>query len=260
MKKPSILITNDDGINAPGIKHLWESLKKIAHVTVVAPSQEQSAVGLSITLRQPLRVDPIHHFPESTAYSVSGTPADCVKMALSAIMDAPPDLIVSGINCGANSGRNLFYSGTVAGCIEGIMHDIPSIAFSCFDHHDPNYDVAAKFVPSVIDHILSHPLPKGTLLNVNFPTKHAPIKGFKMTRQGQGCWMENPEKRAHPHAPSHYYWLGAKVGVFPEHEDTDVRWLDQGYITAVPVYVGELTHHEQVAARKQAFENMKLSH
>ena len=256
-KRPLILITNDDGIHAPGIKHLWSALKNYADLAIIAPAAEQSSVGLSITLRNPLHLEKIH-WPESIcAWSVSGTPADCVKMALRVILSKKPDLVVSGINRGTNSGRAVLYSGTVGGTIEAVMQDIPGIAFSCFDYEDPDYKSAEGLIPKIVDYILKHPLPSGTLLNVNFPSQsHNPVKGIKMTRQGKGYWGEDPDQRSHPSEGHHYYWLGAKYKEYEEEMDGDVHLLTQGYVTAVPVHVGELTDHKHLQERRNHFEQI----
>lgn len=253
MTRPKILITNDDGIHAPGIKHLWKALKHYADVTVVAPANEQSAVGLSITMRTPLHLQSVNWGEEAQIWSVSGTPADCVKMALNVVMKSPPDLVVSGINRGSNCGRNVLYSGTVAGTIEAVMHDIPGIAFSCFDFDVPDYEAAQSHITNIIDYVIAHPLPSGTLLNVNFPTKDLPLKGFKMARQARGYWGEEPQQRQHPSEGVHYYWLGARFVEFDEHEEGDISLLRQGYVTAVPVHVGELTDHRHLEAQKEHF-------
>ena len=255
--RPHILITNDDGIFAPGIKHLRNALKDMADLTVIAPSMERSATSLSITLREPLRIDEVKWSDNTNVWSINGTPADCVKMALNVVMDNPPDLLVSGINRGSNSGRNVLYSGTVACAIEGVLHDIPSIAFSCYDYHDPEYHHAEQYIPKIVQHVIEHPLPEGTLLNVNFPTKlRKRVKGIKLTRQGKEFWMENPDKRSHPAEGHHYYWLGAKIATFDEEEDCDVTWLKKGYVAAVPIHIGELTDHGHLSERKSHFEEL----
>jgi 5'-nucleotidase len=257
-ERPYVLITNDDGINAAGIRFLWEALRDVAEVAIVAPAVEQSGVGLALTLRQPLRLEQVKAFDETMAWSVNGTPADCVKMALSVILERKPDLLVSGINRGSNAGRNVLYSGTVGGAIEGVMQDVPSLAFSCHDHKDPNYVSAAEYIPFIVQHALEHPLPQGTLLNVNFPSSKIPeIKGLKMTRQGKELWVEDPEKRIRPADKEIYYWLGAKLGEFEEEEDCDISWLRKGYVTAVPVHVGDLTLNSEVHARRTHFEKYK---
>lgn len=254
-KRPKILITNDDGIHAPGIRHLWNSLRELADVVVIAPATDQSAVSLSITLRQPLNIQKVFWDDSSPAWSVNGTPADCVKLGLTVILEEPPDLIVSGINRGTNSGSNVLYSGTVAGAIEGILHQIPSIAFSCHDFFDPDFQQAENSISQIVDYIMQHPLPLGTLLNVNFPAKeHGKPKGIKMTRQGKRYWKEKPAKRDHPSEGHSYYWLGTELYQCEEHTDSDVYWLDQGFVTAVPVHVGELTDHVHMSKNKDHFD------
>lgn len=255
-KKPFILICNDDGVHAPGIKHLWHSLKDWADVVVVAPDREQSAVGLSITLRQPLTIEKISWDHSSRVYAINGTPADSVKLALSVILDRKPDLIVSGINRGSNAGRNVLYSGTVAATIEGTMKNIPSIAFSCADYHAyPNFETVQEYIPSIVNHVLENPLPPGVLLNINFPQKHCEIKGIKLTHQGLEYWAENPDQRDHPAEQKSYYWLGAELKQFAEDEGSDVCWLRKGYITAVPIQIHQLTDYKHLNAARDHFES-----
>lgn len=256
-KRPFILVTNDDGVYAPGIKHLLKALSSSADLIVVAPATEQSAVGLSITIRHPLRIEKIDwQIADSDVWSVNGTPADCVKLALSVILPRAPDLVVSGINRGNNSGRNVLYSGTAVAVIEGIMHDIPGIAFSVADYFNPNYAAVESYIPSMIEYILAHPLPKGTFLNVNFPNdRDGGIKGVRFAKQGKEYWTENPEERAHPAEGSNYYWLGAKLAQFEEESDSDVVLLRNGYVTAVPIHVCDLTHHSHVEKHRKHFES-----
>lgn len=252
--KPKILITNDDGIHAPGIRFLYEALKEMADLVIVAPSEERSASSLSITIRHPLTVRPVKWENNVDAWSVSGTPSDCIKLALSQYLISPPDLVVAGINPGSNAGRNLLYSGTVAGVIEGLMHDVPGIAFSTESYYDPDFATWTPYIPRIVNYILQNPLNQGTLLNVNFPSTKTP-QGIKLTRQGSGMWMENPEKRVHPTEGHHYYWIGQKELKNDEPEDTDTYWLSKKYITCVPAHVAELTDHEQLQQRKNAFES-----
>lgn len=255
-RKPKILISNDDGIHAPGIRHLWHALKDEADLVIAAPATEQSAVSMSITLREPLRVRKVEGFENTPAWSVSGTPADCIKMALSVLMDSPPDLVVSGINAGTNAGRNILYSGTIACTIEAVQHDIPGVAFSCLDYKQPDFLTAKKYVSSIIQYVMSHPLPYGTLLNVNFPSKvHQEPKGIKLTRQGKGCLMENPDKRSHPVEGHEYYWLGCRLTEHDENAESDMYWLERGYVTAVPLQVGDLTDWQHFNSRKQHFDD-----
>ncbi len=257
LNRPNILLTNDDGVHAPGIKHLFSALKDFANITIVAPADDQSAKGMSITIRDPLHIEEIFWEKGVSVYSATGTPADCIKLAISVILDSKPDLILSGINRGTNAGGNVLYSGTVGGAIEGVLKGIPSIAFSCHDLIDPDYALVEKYVLHVVKHAMEHPLRNGTLLNVNFPSKeHREIKGFKMTRQGKGVWAEDPLERMHPHGDRNYYWLGAKIVEFDEVEDCDITWLKKGFATAVPIHVGELTDHDHLNSRKHHFDSL----
>lgn len=256
-ERPLILITNDDGIYAPGIKHLWKSVQGLADLAVVAPAGEQSAVSLSITIRHPLRIEKVEWTaPHTDVWSVNGTPADCVKLALSVILPRPPQLILSGINRGTNAGRNVLYSGTVAAIIEGIMHGIPGIAFSLGDYFNPSYQEVEAFIPSIVRYVFNHPLPEGTFLNVNFPQKTPNgFRGIRLTRQGKQYWAENPEQRQHPAENMPYYWLGSRLAEFDEHPDCDVAWLKKGYATAVPIHIGDLTCHQHLENERDLFEN-----
>lgn len=256
MKRPHILITNDDGIQAPGIRHLWKSLQSIADLTIVAPAHEQSCVSLSVTTRAPLKIEKFPWESDAKVFCVSGTPADCIKLALNVVLDSKPDLVVSGINRGTNAGRNVLYSGTVAGAIEASLHDIPAIAFSCRDYFETDYETAIKHIPQIVQHTLKHPLHAGSLLNVNFPSKDLKIQGFKMTKQGKEYWGEEPSERFHPVEGHAYYWIGAKLMSFEEEEDSDISWLHKGFVTAVPVNVGSLTDLEQLNQRKEHFEKV----
>jgi 5'-nucleotidase len=253
LKKPRILITNDDSIHAPGIRHLWNALKDTCDLTIVAPATEKSGVGLCLTLWDPIHIHKVDWHIDTPAWKITGTPADCVRLATSKILKNPPDLIVSGINRGSNAGRTLLYSGTVAGVIEGVMRNIPGIAFSCHNYENPGYENFEKHIYPLVQYVLDHPLPKGCFLNVNFPTS-GDVKGIKMTRQGMGIFKEDPDHRTHPDGYS-YYWMGGKWESHPEHEDSDVTAINNGFIAAAPIYVHELTHHEFITERRDHFES-----
>lgn len=254
-KKPKILITNDDGISAKGIWHLWNSLKDFANVTVIAPAVEKSGVGLALTLHKPITINPIKWQAGSSAWKITGTPADCVRFGLRVVLQEKPDLIVAGINKGSNAGRNVLYSGTIGGVIEGTLRNIPGIAFSSVEEdQDPNYKQIEPYITPIVKHILEHPLSDGTILNVNFPEKVTAFKGVKMASQGRGFLKEDPQKRIHPKG-SAYYWHGGQWDHYDEHEDSDVSLLKQGYVTAVPIHVDQLTDHDFLKKRKIHFDS-----
>ena len=254
MNKPKILITNDDGIYAPGIQALWESLTSYADVMVVAPAENMSGAGVSITINNPLRMKEIEWKPGVKAWKFSGKPADCVKLGLNAFLPEKPDLILSGINRGSNSGRTIFYSGTVGGVIEGALRRVPGIAFSYEKYDNPDFSPLKQYILPIIEHTLKHPLPQGTILNVNFPDK--PFKGIRLAQQGHGYMNDDPDKRIHPTEGTPYYWLGEKWEHHDEHHDSDVALLAQGFVTAVPIRVQELTHHAHIEEHRQTFEQL----
>lgn len=253
--KPFLLITNDDGINAPGIKHLWQAVHEHADVAIVAPHKERSGSGLSITWTKPLHIHPIAWEQNTPAWSLNGTPADCVKMGLGVLLEKRPDMIISGINRGSNSGRTVLYSGTIGGVIEGALKGIPGIAFSFSDFDPPPLSVTQGYIFPLIKHFLQNPLPPGTILNVNFPYNCKDgIKGLKLARQGKSYWKEAPDRRIHPEGAP-YYWLGGAWGAVEEDPMSDVAYLDQGYVAAVPIHVGELTCGQTLEKYKALTEN-----
>jgi len=254
--KPKILITNDDGVHARGIYNLWNAVKDLADVVVVAPSSQKSATGQASSLTKPLKIHTIGTWENNVEniYSVNGTPADCVKLAISEILDRKPDLIVSGINRGSNAGRNVINSGTIGGVIEGVLRGIPGIAFSCSDFEKKEFDDLVPQVRDLVEHFLSEPPHRGSLFNVNFPTNSLDeIKGVRMTKQGRGYWIDTPEKRIHPEGVP-YYWLGGTWNELEEDKESDVNLLKQGYTTVVPIHIDQLTDLDLLDTRKEAFE------
>ena len=202
-----ILLTNDDGILAPGIRALRTELAKIGQVTVVAPASEQSAVGHSITLMNPLLVREVHENGELIGYAVEGKPADCVKLGLVELLDQRPDLVVSGINAGSNAGINVLYSGTVAAAIEAAFFEVTSVAVSLTQPEDGHYERAAQLTVNVIRQILRHAPATGELFNVNLPELSGgdPV-GVRVARQALICYRESYEARTDPRGRK-YYWL-----------------------------------------------------
>jgi len=230
-----ILLTNDDGINAPGLYTLYESIRTIGDVTVVAPDTEMSAVGHAITLTDPLRVEKINKRGEFFGYAVSGTPADCVKIAAWALLDEMPDLIISGINLGNNTGISIIYSGTVSAATEGTILEIPSFAISLVAFKNPDFMYAAKFAKKMATIILEKGLPVGTLLNVNVPNvKEEEIKGVLITRQGKAVYREHFDKRTDPWGRSYYWMAGEKVEL-EEDESVDDTALKNNQVSITPI-------------------------
>ena len=236
-KNPLIVITNDDGITAPGIQTLIEVVKKITNrIVVVAPDKPQSGMGHAITINAMIRIKKFE-IEGVTAYSCSGTPVDCVKVATAKVAEEKPDLIVSGINHGSNSSINVIYSGTMSAAVEGSIEGIPSIGFSLNDMRiDANFDPTKEYVEKIIRYALDHHLKSNYCLNVNFPAVNADlIQGIKVCRQANAMWEENFQEREDP-SGNPYYWL---TGKFVNHEekatDTDEWALKHNYISVVPV-------------------------
>lgn len=236
-RKPRILITNDDGIEANGIYALALELRKIGDIIVVAPDRQQSAVGHALTVNAPVRVTPFHRNGVLFGYAVTGTPADCVKLAVRKLLDHPPDLIISGINHGANTAVNILYSGTVSAATEGMLFGIPSAAISV-DTLDEQFDCscAAYFARIIANFLLTHPLPAGTFLNVNVPAlPMEQIKGIRFTRQGTAYWIDDYEELTDPHGQK-LFWIKGKY-IVPEDDppDTDDAALQAGYVSVTPI-------------------------
>jgi 5'-nucleotidase len=244
MEQPLILVCNDDGVTAPGIAALVESMRPLGHVVVVAPDSPQSGMGHAITMNKPLRLERVHVFNDIEAYQCSGTPADCVKLAVDKVMHRRPDLLVSGINHGSNSSINVIYSGTLSAAIEGAIEGIKAIGFSLNDYNfDADFTAAGHFANKIAAAVLEKGLPTGTLLNVNIPNlKTDEIKGLKICRQARAKWVEEFDERTDPHNRK-YYWLTGKFVNKDHGEDTDEWALANGYISIVPTQFDLTAHH-----------------
>jgi 5'-nucleotidase len=239
-----ILLTNDDGVYAPGLRALRAELKKIGDVTVVAPAGEQSAVGHSITLLTPLLVqEVVDENNEPMGWAVEGRPADCVKLALLELLSEPPDVVISGLNAGSNAGINVLYSGTVAAAIEGAFFRKTSIAIS-LEYTKPkplDFAHAAKLASNVVRQILDHAVGEGTLFNVNIPSlEKGPVRGIRVVPQNVAPYTETYDRRIDPRGRV-YFWSGPDFGCPDPHPDTDVAALAEGYITVTPLQFN-LTH------------------
>jgi len=244
-KRPLILVTNDDGITAPGIRTLISVMNEIGDVIVIAPDSPQSGMGHAITLDSTIYCDAItiDDGPQ-LEYRCSGTPADCVKMAISEILNKKPDLCVSGINHGANSSINVIYSGTMSAAIEAGIEGIPAIGFSLLDFSwNANFDNLRAEIKKIAMNVLERGLPDGVVLNVNFPKIDADVfKGVKICRQARANWVEEFDKRVNPQGKE-YYWLTGKFVNMDNGEDTDVWALENDYIAVVPVGFDLTAHH-----------------
>lgn len=245
-KKPLILVTNDDGITAPGIRALIKIAKELGEVIVVAPDSPQSGMGHAITVNNTLFCDPVKQLDDQThkEYSCSGTPVDCVKIASHQIMKRKPELCVSGINHGSNSSINVIYSGTMSAAVEAGVEGIPAIGFSLLDYSlEADFSHCENFVKTIMQSVLKNGLAKGVVLNVNIPKlAKSKIKGIKICRQADAKWAENFEKRTNPQGRD-YYWLTGEFVNADKGEDTDEWALANGFVSVVPVQFDLTAHH-----------------
>lgn len=236
MKKPTILVTNDDGITAPGMRTLVDVARKIGRVVVVAPDSPQSGKGHALTLEDAIRLKKSDIFEGVEAYECSGTPVDCVKLAKSIILkDDLPDLCISGVNHGSNVSINILYSGTMSAAMEAAMEGIPAIGFSLLDFAwDADFSASKVIVDKLVRHVLENGIPHANLLNVNIPKLPIEeIKGIKICRQAQANWVEDFQKMDNPRNYD-LYWLTGQFVNHDQREDTDVRALSEGYVSVVP--------------------------
>jgi 5'-nucleotidase len=242
MSKPLILISNDDGISAPGIALLVNIMKELGDVVVVAPDSPQSGMGHAITINEPLRLVKVNLFEGVEAYQCSGTPADCVKLAIDKVVPRKPDLMVSGINHGSNSSINVLYSGTMSAAVEAGIDGIQAIGFSyCNFGFDAPMHKASNEIKTIAAQLLKNPLPMGTLLNVNIPHVDE-LKGIKICRQAIAKWKEDYDERTDPFNRK-YYWMTANFLNLDKGQDTDEWALDNGYVAVVPVQFDLTDHH-----------------
>ena len=243
--RPLILVTNDDGITAPGIRTLIAVMQEIGEVCVVAPDRPQSGMGHAITVNDTLHLQRVSATESPILeYSCSGTPVDCVKMAVHEVLKRKPDLCVSGINHGSNSSINVIYSGTMSAAVEAGIEGIPAIGFSLQDFSwGANFEPTKSFVKKIVLEVLNKGLPQGTVLNVNFPKlTENEIKGFRICRQANAYWQEKFDKRTTPFGKE-YYWLTGEFINPDKGEDTDEWALANGYISVVPVQFDMTAHH-----------------
>lgn len=242
--KPLILITNDDSISAKGIASLVNAMSTLGEILVVAPDKPQSGMGHAITIHSPLRLMKSNQFQNIQSYTCSGTPVDCVKLAIYEILKRRPDLLVSGINHGSNASTNVLYSGTMSAAIEGAIEGIPSIGFSLLDHDaDADFDAASEYAHLIAKGVLANNLQSGVCLNVNIPKgKKSELKGMKICRQGRAFWEDSFDKRKDP-SGGDYYWLTGKFEATDKGEDTDMWALEHKFVSVVPTQFDMTAHH-----------------
>ncbi|MBK6777213.1 MAG: 5'/3'-nucleotidase SurE [Flavobacteriales bacterium] len=243
-QRPLILVTNDDGITANGIRTLAEEMKAFGLVLVVAPDKPQSAMGHAITIHHYLRLQKLDLMEGVEAYACSGTPVDCVKLAIYEVIKGKPALLVSGINHGSNISINVLYSGTMSAAVEGALEGIPSIGFSLMDHDiDADFSLVRPIVRSVTANVLKNGIPKGACLNVNVPKASGEaLKGVRICRQAWGNWEDDFETRRDPMGKD-YYWMRGRFKDLDHGEDTDVWAVHNGYASVVPVQFDMTAHH-----------------
>lgn len=234
--RPLILVTNDDGATAPGIRALAAAMEPLGEVIVVAPDKPQSGMGHAITINAPIFVQPVPDFGTASAWACSGTPVDCVKLARDVILHRRPDLCVSGINHGANSSINVIYSGTMSAAMEAAIEGIPAIGFSLLDYSlHADFSASAHYAALIAREVLEQGMPKGVLLNVNIPDlPQERIRGVRLCRQADAKWVEEFVERSDPRGRK-YYWLTGRFENYDEGHDADETALREGYVSAVPV-------------------------
>lgn len=245
--KPLILLTNDDGIHAEGLRYLRMAAERLGDVHVVAPEAEQSAVGHAITLYDPIKAKEFNKNGEFYGHGIGGTPADSVKLAVYSLLPRPPDLVMSGINDGANLGINVLYSGTVSAATEAAILGVPAMSVSIDQKKDPPFHWALPHIETVARWILEHGLPRGVAVNVNIPAlPPEEVRGYRLTRQGLTKFKERFEQREDPRG-NHYYWLSGQATADESEADTDVAAVRGGYVSVTPLFY-DLTAHEHTEA------------
>lgn len=233
-EKPIILISSDDGIEAKGLCSLVQYLKEFGDIYVVAPIAPQSGKSSAITVEVPLRAYKVDDFPDAVAYKITGTPVDCIKLALHTLLPHRPDFIVSGINHGANTGISAIYSGTMGAAFEGCIAGVPSIGFSFLTHlMDVDFSPCEPFIKSIMGEVIENGLPDGVCLNVNIPA-NCDIKGIKAAIAAPGRWTDEFAVREDPHGKTVYWLTGRYLDYEPHNRDTDLAVIADGYVSVVP--------------------------
>jgi 5'-nucleotidase len=250
-----ILCCNDDGILAPGLHALHDAVQDLGQVTVAAPSAEQSAVGHAITLSNPIKCRGVERDGKFFGHAVGGTPADCVKLAVYALLDVRPDLLISGINLGPNAGISVIYSGTVSAATEGTILGIPSMAVSLATFTDPIWDTPARVARDLAAKVLKRGLPDETLLNVNVPNlPFERIRGYRVTRMGRSRFVEVFHRRTDPRN-NVYYWMDGEMELLGDGDGTDIKAVEDGYVSLSPIWF-DLTHSSVLPEFQRQWEEV----
>lgn len=255
--QPVILVTNDDGISSPGIRALVETVRELGRVIVVAPDKPQSGMGHAITIGHPLRLQAVQLFDGIEAYQCSGTPVDCVKLAVDKVLHRKPDICLSGINHGPNHSINVIYSGTMSAALEASIESIPSVGFSLLDYSiEADFNGSKKYARLLVEHLLQHPYDKHLCLNVNIPAvDESLLKGLKICKQAYAKYEERFDERHDPHGRK-YYWLTGDFVNFDKGKDTDVWALKNNYVSVVPVQF-DLTNYDLKQKLEKTLNNHK---
>lgn len=238
IKKPLILVSNDDGVYAKGLQALIEVVRPFGEVVVVAPEKGESGMSHAISINVPLRVRKVKEEKDLIIYSTTGTPVDCVKLAVNQLLDRAPDIIVSGINHGSNASISVIYSGTMGAAVEGCLNCIPSIGFSLLNHApNADFEMSKVFVKQIFLNALENGIPANTCLNVNFPNIPLnQVKGVKVCRMARGVWKEEYDKRTDPHKRDYFWLTGSFKNFEPDETDTDEWALENNYVAIVPIH------------------------
>ena len=255
-KKPFILISNDDGVDAKGLAELIAVAKEFGRVMVVSQNKGESGMSHAITLTEPIYINKVKEEKDLVIYAINGTPVDCVKIAFNQLIDEKPDLLLSGINHGSNASISLIYSGTLGAAREGALQGVPSVGFSLLNHSkDADFSMVRHFLPSIISQVLENGIQAQSFLNINFPDiAQKEVKGIKICRQTKGVWQEEYDKRINPMGREYYWLTGAFDNFEPEAEDTDEWALKNNYIAIVPVQIDTTSYQELKRIKNWKFD------
>lgn len=247
MEKKLILISNDDSVNAPGLHYLIDCVKELGDVWAVAPAEQKSGQSSSLTINMPVRIKEYPEYEGARVFSVTGTPVDCVKLAMHTILPRRPDLVLAGINHGSNAGNAVIYSGTMGAVFEGCMDGIPSIGYSLLDHSmKADFSECRRYIMELTAKVLEQGLPEGVCLNVNFP-KNVKIEGAQVVRAARSRWTEEYQAYTDPFGKPFFMLTGRQINEEEGNPDTDLYWLPRNYATIVPCNALQNTSDEVVA-------------